>query len=912
MTTLARWAVATALLALTAGALYAQDPAAAGTADLWVAPDGQDTNPGTEAQPLASLRGARDAVRALRRARPEQDILVLFQGGTYPLESPVEFSAADSGRAGGRVTYAACPGARPLFSGARAIRGFEPGADGIWQVRVPGVQEGTWRFEQLFVNGRRAVRARTPNQFYSYMDGTVASGIDPLTGEKAALSDHAFLARAADVAPLLALAPDQQTEVVVSAYHSWEISRHHVVAVEPTKNLVYLSGRYPPTFFHYAAAERYILENYRAALDVPGEWFLDRDGMLYYKPLPGEDLRTAEVAAPVPEALLRFSGDADAPVANLAFRGLAFAYSAYLMPPAGQWSPQAACNIGAAITADYAHNLIFSEVAVEHTGTYAFWFRAGCRDSTVERCLLTDLGAGGVRLGQTDALPQPDACTRQITVDNTIIRGAGRVWPDAVGILIGHSGDNRITHNDISFLPYTAISVGWTWGYGVVPSQRNTISYNHIHHLGWDVLADMGGIYTLGEAPGTVLSHNLIHDLDGSGDSGMHGLYNDNSTSFMLLENNLVYNVRDGAYQIGSGKGNILRNNIFIARPQGVSTHGQLLFCMYNPAETHVAATFERNLIYGSGGKLFSVPDFGSRLEFRQNLYWEPSGKPLDFAGTTFAEWQAQGRDVGSVIADPQFVNPAANDFRLRPDSPALALTFVPFDPAEAGVYGTAAWLAEARNFTPPAPWSGVPPPPPATFADDFEDTPGGDLPARTSSLVEGKGDSIAVTAETAAGGKHSLKVTDAPGLEHSFNPHFWYAPAHYTGVSVFSLDLRLEAGAELNLEWREYPGVPYYYKGPSLFCRDATLLVADRALMALPVGTWFHLEIRAGQGAAADGTWQLAVTLPGAAPQRFTGLPTGSPEVRSTTWIGFISSGERASTYYLDNVRLDSAAAAP
>ena len=201
---------------------------------------------------------------------------------------------------------------------------------------------------------------------------------------------------------------------------------------------------------------------------------------------------------------------------------------------------------------------------------------------------------------------------------------------------------------------------------GDVPSKNNTISFNRIHHLGWDVLADMGGIYTLGESPGTVINNNVIHDIDGDGESGMHGLYNDNSTSFMRLENNLVYNVRDGFHHIGSGKGNILRNNIFVADLGNHNKFGQLHFDMYNPGETHAAATFEKNIFYGSGGRLLSGPEFGGRLVFRNNLYWEPSGKPLDFAGRSFVEWRKLGRDAGSVIADPLFVNPAKNDFRLR------------------------------------------------------------------------------------------------------------------------------------------------------------------------------------------------------------------------------------------------------
>ncbi|MCP5522029.1 MAG: hypothetical protein H7A46_10835 [Verrucomicrobiales bacterium] len=78
--------------------------------------------------------------------------------------------------------------------------------------------------------------------------------------------------------------------------------------------------------------------------------------------------------------------------------------------------------------------------------------------------------------------------------------------------------------------------------------------------------------------------------------------------------------------------------------------------------------------------------------------------------GPTLEEWQASGHDQGSILADPMFIDPKAGDFRLRPDSPALQVGFIPFDPSEAGVRGSRAWRQRARDY--PWPALQLPPPP--------------------------------------------------------------------------------------------------------------------------------------------------------------------------------------------------------
>ena len=889
-----------AALAIVCGSVAAADRVGVGQADFWVAPNGSDANPGTEKQPFATLDRARDAVRELHKAKPDRDVLVLLLGGTYRVERPILFAPEDSAPEGGTVTYAACAGHKPVISGGRPITGFQPGADGVWTANVPGINGGKWHFEQLYVNGRRAVRARTPNQFYFFMNGTRAAGFDPATGKTGKLDDHMFFANPEEIKPLTALPLDSLRNVVVASYHCWNISRQPVASVDPENNAVFLAGSCGVPFFVWTQNERYYLDNYRDALDAPGEWFLDRDGALHYKPLPGEDMRSAEVVAPVTDTLVGFSGaGTDRPVANITLRGLRFAHAGYLLPPQGQTSPQAACQIPAAIMADYARNIVFEDCEVEHTGTYAFWFRDGCRHCSVRRCFLNDLGAGAIRIGQTAKAPQPAEITSHIRIDNNIIRNGGHVWPDAVGVLIGHSGDNQVTHNDIADLRYSGVSVGWRWGYGEVPSVRNEIAFNHIHHLGRDVLTDMGGIYTLGEAPGTVLRHNVIHDLQTQNGGGLHGLYNDNSSSHTLLENNLVYNVPDGfAYQLTSGKANTLRNNIFVTEKGG-----QFSLAFYYEKEEHLAVALERNIICGTGGRLFIGREIRNRAAFRDNLYWEPSGEPISFAGLTFAEWQEKGRDAGSVIADPKFVDPTQGDFRLKSDSPALALGFVPFDSTQAGVYGDEEWIQKAKEIR-YAPWERMPPGPPITLSDDFEATSLGEPPALAHVDVENKGDSIGVTEETAAGGRRSLKITDASGLKYAFNPHFYYSPRQHRGVTTLAFDIRMEPAAKLCCEWRQYPGKPYYHTGPSIVLSDGQLIAAGCPPLSVPVGKWYHIEMSAAQGDRADGTWQLTVAVPGEEPKRFD-LKTASPEVRATTWLGFVSIGPPGAVFYVDNLRL-------
>jgi parallel beta-helix repeat protein len=185
------------------------------------------------------------------------------------------------------------------------------------------------------------------------------------------------------------------------------------------------------------------------------------------------------------------------------------------------------------------------------------------------------------------------------------------------------------------------------------------------------MLSDMGGIYTLGIQPGTRIRNNLIHDIS-SFTYGGWGIYPDEGSSEMLIENNIVYNCKSAGFHQHYGRENTVRNNIW-----AFNRENQL---MRTRAESHVSFTFERNIVYFDQGRLLGSNWSGDKYLMKDNIYFDTRGTNIQFSGQSFKEWKAAGRDAGSVIADPLFVNASNFDFSLRPKSPALKMGFQPID----------------------------------------------------------------------------------------------------------------------------------------------------------------------------------------------------------------------------------------
>jgi parallel beta-helix repeat protein len=250
-----------------------------------------------------------------------------------------------------------------------------------------------------------------------------------------------------------------------------------------------------------------------------------------------------------------------------------------------------------------------------------------------------------------------------------------------VGIWIGQSAHNRVAHCEIADFYYTGISIGWTWGYGRSLARGNIVEYNHVHHIGkksdgsgpW--LSDMGGIYTLGVQPGTTIRNNLWHDIAALRYGGW-GIYFDEGSSGILAENNLVYNTTHGGFHQHYGRDNTVQNNIF--------AWGRDHALQATRPEEHIRFRFVRNIVLHRGAQILAG-NLDFHFVFDHNLYWRVDGDAVRFGTLNWEQWQAKGMDRNSIRADPQFRDPARNDFRLAETSPARQLGFQPFSLDQVG-----------------------------------------------------------------------------------------------------------------------------------------------------------------------------------------------------------------------------------
>jgi len=689
------------------GALLSWTLAAVGltatAADIFVAPSGNDQWTGQLAAPneqgtdgpVATLPRAQQLVRALKAAQPDrsQPIVVAIRGGLYCLAAPLSFDAADSGTEQAPVIYQAYGEERPVISGGVPITQWQVDDQGRWHADLPDVKAGTWNFAQLFVNDQRRFRPRLPAEGYY----KIARQCDPspAAGDK---GFDRFGFTAGELDPTWANLDD----VEVMPFHQWTASRFHLAEIDTQENIVTFKGHTAgkSSWAAFPAGHRYLVVNVREALDAPGEWYLDRPaGRLTYIPQTGEDPAQAEVIAPRIANLVLLAGDAGARrwVQHLQFRGLTFAHTNWNLPVDGQAFPQAEINLGAAIAAVSARHIVLEGCAVRHVGEYAVAFGPGCKHNRLDGCELVDMGAGGVKIGHALAQPPTDGSSSQAfasslqladdeemvvshhTVRNCLIAYGGRMHPAAVGVWIGHSPYNVIEHNDVHNFYYTGFSVGWSWGYGASQAHHNDIGFNHVYDIGQGVLSDMGGIYTLGISPGTVVHDNRFHDVV-SYDYGGWGLYTDEGSTGIVMRNNLVYRCSRASFHQHYGKENRVENNILVCAGEQQLQRTR--------TEEHISFFFERNIVYWDNGS----PLLGSNWKddnFRMdhNVYFHAGSQAVTFPGDlTFEQWQQErGQYQHSVIADPLFENVQQDDFRLKPNSPAIQAGFQPFDYTQAG-----------------------------------------------------------------------------------------------------------------------------------------------------------------------------------------------------------------------------------
>ncbi len=643
--------------------------------------------------PLKSIEQAFEKAYQLRCAGNFRPITVKILDDEYFIDNTMDF---DVSKMCGKykdnecicgVTVEPC-GDRCKIVGGRRLEGFlndEFNGKKCFSVHIPEVLNGEWAFTDLYVDGRRAKLTRYPKE------GTLRCvDTEYNTGEQFTHSEW-FIAKKEDLESI-----KDVESAIVSYYHYW-IDEHSPVKsydresgklTMEYKSRFLISNRYDETDGQITAANlEYYLENIAEAFSNPDEWYLDKKtGMLYY--IPRNEEQTPDsitVYAPTVDKILNLCGTSELKIRNIYFRDIDFVCSRgdYVSVSAdicenpemdGKYASdcQSVANAYGAINFTYSKNCGMENCNFENLGVHGISIEQGCSDIEIKNCKISDIGAGGIRIFGGSAGCEATDETHHIKVNNCSITSCGRRYAAGCGILANHVHNSEFSDNEISYLDYSGISVGWVWGYGASNTYDNKISRNHIHHIGMGKLSDMGGIYMLGKQRGTLISENVIHDCLGSHYGGW-GIYTDEGSSFMRIEKNIVYNISSDCYHQHYGSNNVVTNNIFAFGKRAV------LACSID--ELHASLLVEKNILITDNRPVFCTSKeekgFNSALMSHHNLIYDVSGRePVMFncrgRDFTFSEIQKLGMEEGSVVKNPKL----SDDFEVLDNSPAIELGF--------------------------------------------------------------------------------------------------------------------------------------------------------------------------------------------------------------------------------------------
>jgi hypothetical protein len=579
----------------------------------YISPQGDDNNPGSLSQPFKTIERARKFVRTIN-TNMQSTIVVYLRGGDYLLDKTLVFDQGDSGTSGFNVIYKAYPGEKPVISGGQRITKWTAAGDGIYKAPV-----GSLRFRQLYINGRRAIRAREPNQgnYYrlKYWDevnrrieivATHTGAWDRLNDiemvvqkhwyqNNLRISSYTLAEKWYDVFARWGLPVDFLSLATRSLLTSWILKLQNFLGVDLGVRAL-IVPREPErwrsffqTFPQREDGQPYHLENALEFLDAPGEWYLDTGrNALFYRPRPAEDMSVVEVIAPKVETLLELKGSLDRPIRNLEFAGLIFEYTNWLGPSAeGFVGDQAVVTLtgphsltgdeteyyiggrlSGGIHAEASERIRFERNTVRHMGASGIVLEFGTMKSEIIGNVVTDISGSGIVVEQhLEGNPKDRRMiSRGDKIANNYISRIGQDYHGNVGILAGYTDGILIEHNELSDMPYTGISVGWGWSLKDTALKNNVIRRNQIYNA-VNTLDDGAGIYTLSKQPGTLISENYIHDIKRSPWAGLWpiaGIYLDNGSDLITVENNVLKNVEKKIHlNLGTpaGSNNQFRNN---------------------------------------------------------------------------------------------------------------------------------------------------------------------------------------------------------------------------------------------------------------------------------------------------------------------------------------------------------------
>ena len=574
--------------------------------EIWISPKGSDFNDGTRQSPKATLTSALRQAREWRRTednRIQGGITIYMEGGTYAFYEPVFIRPEDSGTKESPTIIRSVGDEKVVLSGGICINGWKKQGK-VWVADVPVFNGRPLDFRQLWVNGKKAVRARDVEDFEKmnricsvdekneilYVPAVSIRRLIDNKGNLKAKYAEMVLHQMWCVANLRIRSVEVQGDSAAIRFHQPE-SRIQFEHPWP-RPMVTTDG-------HNSA---FYLTNARELQDVPGEWYHDIDARkVYYYPREGEKMQEAEVIVPAVETLVRVEGTLDRPVCHIRFEKITFSYTTWMRPSekghvplqAGMYltdgyriDPKMQRNYlnhpldnqgwlgrpAAAVCVVAARQIDFERCRFEHLGSTGLDYEEAVQGGVVRGCLFRDIAGNGLLVGSFSPaahethLPynpadRREVCTQQ-QINNCYFTEIGNEDWGCLAIAAGYVGDVNIEHNEINEVPYSGISLGWGWTQTVNCMRNNRVHANLIHHYAKHMY-DVAGIYTLGSQPKSYVTENCVHSIYKPGyvhdPNHWFYLYTDEGSSFITVRDN--WTEGEKYLQNANGPGNVWENN---------------------------------------------------------------------------------------------------------------------------------------------------------------------------------------------------------------------------------------------------------------------------------------------------------------------------------------------------------------
>lgn len=654
-----------------------------GGISLFIAPDGDDANPGTAARPFRTLERARDEIRAMRfgdaAAEARLPVTVFLRGGRYELARPFELVARDSGTGDAPIQYRARGREDVRLMGGRVVAGWQavsdeavldkldPAARGrVLQadLRALGVTDfgqmgggfglGGGPGLELFFRDEPMTLARYPNEGFIRIAATLGPTVRDVRGRKGCTEGH-FAYEGDRPARWV---EEKDPWVLGYWFHDWAEQRQRIESIDPARNAMTLAK--PHHGYGYRKGQWFYGFNLLRELDSPGEWYLDRDGgTLYFWP-PAE-MGRGSAAVSVISNLVTMAG-----VSHVELCGLTLEAAR-----------------GTAILLDGCTNSRVAGCTIRNVGGSAVRVKGG-KDCGVVGCDIYATGDGGIALNSGDAKTLAPA---GLYAENNHVHHWSR-WNRMYRPAISLGGvGNRAAHNLLENAPHMAVGFS---------GNDHVIEFNEIHSVCFES-NDAGAIYAGRNwtMRGTVIRCNYLHHISGFEGRGCVGVYLDDMFCGTVIASNVFYRVTRAAF-IGGGHDNGIENNVFVDCKPAVHVDARGMGWARAMPEGLIEEGTERGTLKGIR---FKEPPYSTRYPKLVGILEKDPASPT---GTLVArnvcsggKWdEIEGKALPFVTMesnlldeDPLFVDREGLDFRLREDSPAFKLGFRPIPIGRIGLY---------------------------------------------------------------------------------------------------------------------------------------------------------------------------------------------------------------------------------